>query len=101
MLQGFYDTAHPRVLPNQVFFLFDGFKHGLSADLLRGFKDEKSKKLEAAAKIIYCQYDPATLNDRRPIYESTHSGRASPPPELVSANSAGICSAFKPVLLHL
>jgi hypothetical protein len=67
VLQGFDDTAHPRVLPNQVFFLFDGFKHGLSADLLRGFKDEKSKKLEAAAKIIYCQYDPATLNDRRPI----------------------------------
>ena len=67
VLQGFDDCAHPKVLPNQIFFLFDGFKHGLSSDLLRVFKDEKTKRLEGASKIVYCQYDPATLNDRRPL----------------------------------
>ena len=64
-LQAFDEVIPPKVQANQIWVMFDGFKHGLGSDFVRPFKTDSGKKLDASTRLIYCQYDPNTLNDRR------------------------------------
>lgn len=50
---------------NLLALLWDGFKHGLEADLLRPFKDIAGKKLEAVKRTVFLQMDPVSIGNRR------------------------------------
>ena len=53
------------VMPNHLFMIWDGFKHGLESDLLRPFKADNGKKLDAVKRTIFITMDPISLANRR------------------------------------
>ena len=59
------ETTTPKICGQQLWMLFDGWKHGLENDLMRPFKDSKNHKLDAVDRRVYMHYDPVTLRDRR------------------------------------
>ena len=59
------DPDNPSIQSDAIWFLFDGFKAGLESELMRPFKTDGGKKMNANKRVVYVHIDPVSMNDRR------------------------------------